>query len=102
MSDFRADFPGTQAIYLEENYRSTGSILSAAHSVVSQGELSASNVSREGTLTMLSDPSRIQKSLYTSHPKSTPVCLKVFSTPVIEASFISTEISGSSRTRGAF
>lgn len=41
---------------------------------------------------MFSDRSRIQKSLYTSHPRSTPVCLKVFSTPVIEASFISTEI----------
>ena len=38
------------------------------------------------------DRERIQKSLYTSHPKSTPVCLKTFSTPVIEASFIATEI----------
>lgn len=33
-----SDFTGVEAIYLEENYRSTGSILSAAHSVVSQGE----------------------------------------------------------------
>lgn len=32
-----SDFPGVQAIYLEENYRSTGSILSAAHSIVTQG-----------------------------------------------------------------
>ncbi|WWC87908.1 uncharacterized protein L201_002808 [Kwoniella dendrophila CBS 6074] len=68
------DFPGTQAIYLEKNYRSTGSILSAAHAIVSQ------------------DRGRIQKSLFTSHPKSTPVTLKVFSTPVIEASFIAWEI----------
>ncbi|WWD16482.1 hypothetical protein CI109_100908 [Kwoniella shandongensis] len=68
------DFPGTEAIYLEENYRSTGSILSAAHAVVSQ------------------DRDRIKKNLYTSHPKSTPVTLKVFSTPVIEASFIAWEI----------
>ncbi|KIR55344.1 DNA helicase II/ATP-dependent DNA helicase PcrA [Cryptococcus gattii Ru294] len=68
------DFPGVEAIYLEENYRSTGSILDAAHAIVSQ------------------DRQRIQKSLFTSHPKSTPVTLKVFGTPVIEASFISTEI----------
>ena len=32
------DFPGAQAIYLEENYRSTGSILAAAHSIVAQGK----------------------------------------------------------------
>ncbi|KAK8861601.1 hypothetical protein IAR55_002424 [Kwoniella newhampshirensis] len=68
------DFPGVEAIYLEENYRSTGSILSAAHAVVSQ------------------DRDRIKKNLYTSHPKSTPVTQKVFSTPVIEASFIAWEI----------
>ena len=34
------DFSGVQAIYLEENYRSTGSILSAAHSVITQGTTS--------------------------------------------------------------
>jgi hypothetical protein len=39
-----------------------------------------------------SDRDRIPKNLYTSHPKSTPATLKLFSTPVIEASFIATEI----------
>lgn len=39
-----------------------------------------------------SDAKRIPKNLYTSHPKSTPAILKQFATPVIEASFISTEI----------
>ncbi|WVQ79155.1 hypothetical protein IAT38_001251 [Cryptococcus sp. DSM 104549] len=68
------DFPGVQAIHLEENYRSTGSILSAAHAVVTQ------------------DKTRIQKNLFTSHPQSTPVTLRVFGTPMIEASFIATEI----------
>ncbi|WVQ74660.1 hypothetical protein IAR50_004262 [Cryptococcus sp. DSM 104548] len=68
------DFPGVDAVYLEENYRSTGAILDAAHAVVSQ------------------DSKRIQKNLFTSHPQSTPVILKTFSTPTIEASFISSEI----------
>ncbi|ODN83942.1 DNA helicase II/ATP-dependent DNA helicase PcrA [Cryptococcus wingfieldii CBS 7118] len=68
------DFPGVEAIYLEENYRSTGAILDAAHAVVSQ------------------DSKRIQKSLFTSHPQSTPVILKTFATPTIESSFISSEI----------
>ncbi|WVN90725.1 uncharacterized protein L203_105967 [Cryptococcus depauperatus CBS 7841] len=68
------DFPGVQAINLEQNYRSTGSILNAAYAVVSQ------------------DHHRIQKHLYTSHPQSIPVTLKVFESPVIEASFIATEI----------
>ena len=31
------DFPRTQQIFLEENYRSTGSILSACLAIVSQG-----------------------------------------------------------------
>ena len=72
---------------MEENYRSTGAILKAAHSVVSQGQPNRSQL----LLTSV-DRERIQKSLFTSHPRSTPVTLKVFSTPVIEASFISTEI----------
>jgi DNA helicase-2/ATP-dependent DNA helicase PcrA len=38
------------------------------------------------------DRQRIKKTLYTTHPNSTTVSLKVFSTPVIEASFIATEI----------
>ena len=41
---------------------------------------------------LITDRDRPQKSLYTSHPKSTTVNLKNFSTPVIEASFIATEI----------
>lgn len=32
------DFDNVKAIYLEENYRSTGSILAASHSIVTQGE----------------------------------------------------------------
>ncbi len=36
------DFDNVQAIYLEENYRSTGAILAASHSIVSQGEFASS------------------------------------------------------------
>jgi DNA helicase-2/ATP-dependent DNA helicase PcrA len=79
-----------EAIYLEENYRSTGAILAAAHSVVTQGK-SARVVARNSCANM-ADRTRIQKSLYTSHPKSTTVSLKNFSTPIIESSFIATEI----------
>ncbi|TXT15032.1 uncharacterized protein COLE_01225 [Cutaneotrichosporon oleaginosum] len=68
------DFDNVRAIYLEENYRSTGAILAASHSIVSQ------------------DKSRIEKNLYTSHPKSTTVTLKTLATPAVEASFISAEI----------
>lgn len=35
------DFPSTEHVYLEENYRSTAGILDVAHAIVSQGEDSA-------------------------------------------------------------
>lgn len=38
---FAADFPDTEAIYLEQNYRSTGAILAASLAVVSQGNSAA-------------------------------------------------------------
>ncbi|QRW22246.1 UvrD-helicase domain protein [Rhizoctonia solani] len=39
LSRMRKDFPGTNTIYLEENYRSTGSIVSSSLAIVSQGTL---------------------------------------------------------------
>ncbi|GMK55602.1 hypothetical protein CspeluHIS016_0206580 [Cutaneotrichosporon spelunceum] len=68
------EFKNVKAIYLEENYRSTGAILDASLSIVSQ------------------DKTRIAKNLYTSHPKSTTVTFKMLASSVVEASFIATEI----------
>lgn len=89
---YLTDFPGTEAIYLEQNYRSTGSILSASHSVVSQGVCSPVSSACPKLRCLIIDPKRIAKNLYSNHFKSTPVTLKAFATPVMEASFISTEI----------
>ncbi|KAF8753852.1 UvrD-like helicase C-terminal domain [Rhizoctonia solani] len=47
LSRMRKDFPGTNTIYLEENYRSTGSIVSSSLAIVAQGTLS--KLSRAGT-----------------------------------------------------
>jgi len=82
------DFKDVEAIHLEENYRSTGAILSASHSIVSQGRAEVTPLRPA----LITDPNRIKKGLFTSHPKSCPVTLKLFATPVIEASYIATEI----------
>lgn len=39
LDNMKRDFKGVDAIYLEHNYRSTGAILAASHSIVSQGAL---------------------------------------------------------------
>lgn len=41
VADREADFPSTESILLEENYRSTASILKASLAIVSQGEMHA-------------------------------------------------------------
>lgn len=50
------DFPGVEAIYLEENYRSTGSILDAAHAIVSQGQLLLTGEKTNTVLNRVSRP----------------------------------------------
>lgn len=74
LQHMRRDFPGTEAVYLEENYRSTGSILAASLAIVSQ------------------DDKRIAKGLYTSHAEGLPVTLKPLPNPSLEASYIAEEI----------
>ncbi|KAG8904046.1 hypothetical protein FRC01_008886, partial [Tulasnella sp. 417] len=50
LGKMQKDFPDTQQIFLEENYRSTGAILAISHAIVSQ------------------DKERIDKGLFTSQP----------------------------------
>lgn len=74
LSKMRRDFPDTEQVLLEENYRSTAAILKASLAIISQ------------------DKSRIQKSLHTSHPNGfTPVLYQV-QTEHEEAAFIAIEM----------
>ncbi|KAH9457106.1 hypothetical protein Pst134EA_021003 [Puccinia striiformis f. sp. tritici] len=68
------DFPGTQVALLEENYRSSSSILKASLAVVQQ------------------DNERIDKKLYTSHPRVSSPTVRPFANPMQEADFIAQEI----------
>ncbi|KAI0368645.1 UvrD-helicase-domain-containing protein [Pilatotrama ljubarskyi] len=67
-------FPTTQQIYLEHNYRSTGSILAVSLAIVSQ------------------DKGRIQKTLRTSHPQGPIPVLRSFPMERVEAAFVAAEI----------
>ncbi|TFK20286.1 P-loop containing nucleoside triphosphate hydrolase protein [Coprinopsis marcescibilis] len=74
LEKMRRDFPNTSQFFLEESYRSTGAILRASHSIVSQ------------------DSKRIDKALFTSHPDGiTPVLYQVH-TEQEESAFIALEI----------
>ncbi|KAJ6516457.1 P-loop containing nucleoside triphosphate hydrolase protein [Mycena sanguinolenta] len=74
LAKMRKDFVGANQIFLEENYRSTGSILKASLAIVSQ------------------DKSRIPKTLLTSHPSGTVPVLRSFPSEQAEANFIAVEI----------
>lgn len=86
-----ADFNGTKQIFLEQNHRSTAAILNASLAIIAQGGcVSSSNFKL--SLTAISDESRIQKSLHTSHPTGTRPVLQSFQTEHVEATFIAGEI----------
>ncbi|KAH7338889.1 P-loop containing nucleoside triphosphate hydrolase protein [Rhizoctonia solani] len=74
LSRMRKDFPDTKMIYLEENYRSTGSIVSSSLAIVSQ------------------DKQRVQKSLFTSHDRGPTPLLREFESATEEASFLAREL----------
>ncbi|THV07389.1 UvrD-helicase-domain-containing protein [Dendrothele bispora CBS 962.96] len=70
----QTDFSSVKQILLEQNYRSTGSILRLSMAIVDQ------------------DRSRIQKSLVASHPAGTIPVLRCFSSEQAEAAFIAVEV----------
>ncbi|PIL35658.1 hypothetical protein GSI_02388 [Ganoderma sinense ZZ0214-1] len=74
LANMQRDFPTTQQIYLETNYRSTASILDASMAIISQ------------------DKERIPKTLNTSHPKGPTPVLHAFPMEQVEAGFIAAEI----------
>jgi superfamily I DNA/RNA helicase len=85
------DFPGTEQILLEENYRSTGAILKASLAIVAQGPW----IALAPTLTVLTtsaDRERVQKALHTSHPLGITPVLRSFPTEHEEATFLAVEI----------
>ncbi|KAK0446335.1 P-loop containing nucleoside triphosphate hydrolase protein [Armillaria borealis] len=67
-------FPATEQIFLEQNYRSTGSILKLSLAIVSQ------------------DKKRIPKTLFSSHPNGIRPILRQCNNENHEASFIAMEI----------
>ncbi len=72
--DFEHDYPEARVIYLEQNYRSTGSILRAASSVV------AHNVLRKG------------KTLWTQNPQGEKVTVVACANDLEEASWVTNEV----------
>ncbi|KAI0326647.1 UvrD-helicase-domain-containing protein [Cubamyces sp. BRFM 1775] len=74
LAKMQRDFPTTQQLYLEQNYRSTGSILAISLAIVSQ------------------DQTRIQKTLHGTHPQGPRPVLREFSIEQVECAFIAAEI----------
>ncbi|KAH9902943.1 UvrD-helicase-domain-containing protein [Cubamyces lactineus] len=74
LAKMQKDFPTTQQLYLEQNYRSTGSILAISVAIVSQ------------------DKGRIQKTLHGTHPQGPRPVLREFPIEQVECAFIAAEI----------
>ena len=73
--DFERDYPDAVVIRLEQNYRSTGTILDAAGAVVAQ------NTQRKG------------KTLWTTNPRGDKITLALLDDEVDESRYVATEIN---------
>ena len=74
ITNFERDFPGTQVVLLEQNYRSTGHILRAAHAVITK------------------DGGRRQRDLWTDNPDGPPVTVRECADGDEEGYYIASEI----------
>ncbi|MBM4415512.1 MAG: AAA family ATPase [Chloroflexi bacterium] len=74
LQHFERDFPGAQVVLLEQNYRSTGHILRAAHAVIARAE------------------GRPQRELWTENPEGAPVVVQELYDGEEEALFIAAEV----------
>ncbi|TFK47713.1 UvrD-helicase-domain-containing protein [Heliocybe sulcata] len=82
LARMKLDFPATVQIYLEQNYRSTASILRASMAIVSQ------------------DKTRIPKTLHTSHSNGCTPVLQCFPSEQEESACIAREIKRLSAASG--
>ncbi len=82
LANFERDFPGTEVVLLEQNYRSTGHILRAADAVIRGAE------------------GRQEKALWTDNPDGEPVSEQESRSGEEEAMFIAAEVRQLSRDGG--
>ncbi|KAL6298631.1 P-loop containing nucleoside triphosphate hydrolase protein [Sparassis latifolia] len=74
LGKMQRDFPSTQQILLEQNYRSTASILAASIAIMAE------------------DKMRVPKLLHTTHPQGPCPVLREFSSEKVEAAMIAAEV----------
>lgn len=84
-----SDFPTTHQVLLEQNYRSTASILKACLKIVAQGNDLFPSIN---LFSSPSDKTRIPKSLHTAHASGTTPNLLCLESEYAEAAFIASEI----------
>ena len=82
IQSFQRDYPGTRVVRLEQNYRSTGNILSAANALIAN------------------NPTRLGKNLWTEDAAGAPIRRYAAFNEVDEARFVVESIHGFTREEG--
>lgn len=87
------DYVGTSAINMEQNYRSTGTILKSALHVITQGILYTKRQDRQANNYWFTlDKTRIDKALYTNNPDGIPISLISTHNEESQAEWVAKEI----------